>query len=63
MALLDVRGNSALAREVERRAGVRHESPQLIVLVDGRVAWHASHGRVTAKAVREAVERAGAGRR
>ena len=61
VALIDVRAHPGLAREVERRTGVRHESPQLILLVDGRVAWHASHHRVTAKGVRQAVERADAG--
>ena len=59
VALLDVRSNPGLAGEVERRTGVRHESPQLIVLVGGRVFWHAAHRRVTAEAVRQAVERAG----
>ena len=58
VALLDVRAHPELAGEVERRTGVRHESPQVIVLVGGRVFWHGSHRRVTAKAVRRAVERA-----
>lgn len=35
------------AREVSRRVvevtGVRHQSPQAILLVDGRPVWHASH--------------------
>ena len=61
VALLDARAHPGLAGEVELRTGVRHESPQVIVLVDGRVAWHASHHRVTAKAVRQALERTGAG--
>lgn len=48
-----------LAREVsgavEARLGVRHESPQVLVIVDGRVVWHASHFRVSAAALRAAV--------
>ena len=61
VALLDARAHPGLAREVERRTGVRHESPQLIVEVDGRVFWHSALRRVTAKAVRQALEWTGAG--
>lgn len=39
----------ALAEEV----GVRHESPQLILWNDGKVAAHASHSRVTEDTVEE----------
>jgi len=39
----------ALAEEV----GVRHESPQLILLNNGKVAAHASHSRVTEDTVEE----------
>ncbi len=55
MALVDVRRHHALGQAVARRTGVRHESPQILVLVDGQVAWHASHGRITAVAVAEAL--------
>ncbi len=27
--------------------GVKHETPQLFLLKDGKVVWHASHGAVT----------------
>ena len=57
-ALLDVRTVPELAGEVERRTGVRHESPQAIVLRDGRVVWSASHYGVTEAAVSHAVEAA-----
>jgi bacillithiol system protein YtxJ len=60
-ALLDVRANPALADEVERRTGVRHESPQAIVLADGRAVWSASHGGVTELAVRTATASGDAG--
>lgn len=42
-----------VAQEVERRTGVRHESPQVFVLRNGEVAWHASHWRITADALAE----------
>lgn len=31
--------------------GVRHESPQLLILRNGRVVWHTSHRGVTADAI------------
>lgn len=36
---------------IETKTGVRHESPQLLVVRDGDVVWHDSHGGVTAKAI------------
>ncbi|HZI17937.1 MAG TPA: bacillithiol system redox-active protein YtxJ [Pyrinomonadaceae bacterium] len=48
-----------LSREVETRTGVRHESPQALVIRDGQVVWSATHFDVTADAVRRALEEAG----
>ena len=53
--LLDVIRERSLAREVERRLGIRHESPQAIVLRRGRPVWDASHRGVTADGLRAAV--------
>ena len=52
---IDVSRQRQLSSEVERRTGVRHKSPQVIVLREGVAVWHASHGRVTAAAVRSAL--------
>lgn len=49
--LVDVIRDRAVARAVERRAGVRHESPQVLVLRDGEVVWDASHRGVQADAI------------
>jgi len=40
-----------VSREVERRTGVRHESPQAFVFRNGEAVWSASHWDVTADAV------------
>ena len=53
--LLDLLAHRPISNAVETRSGVRHESPQLFVLVHGSVAWHASHRRVTAAAIADAV--------
>lgn len=55
VALLVVQRARSLSREVERRTGIRHESPQAIVLRNGQAVWNASHWDVTSDAVEEAV--------
>jgi bacillithiol system protein YtxJ len=49
---IDVSRHRDLTAEVERRTGVQHESPQLIVLQKGQPAWDASHGRISAERLR-----------
>lgn len=44
----------ALSDEIGRRFGLRHETPQVIVLHEGRPVFDASHSRVRAEAVRQA---------
>ena len=34
--------------EIARRTGIRHESPQAIIIKDGKVVYHAAHYDVTA---------------
>lgn len=58
VALIDVRRFHSLGREVARRIGVRHESPQIIVLRDGQTVWAADHGRIVLDGIEEAVEAA-----
>ena len=41
----------ALSNALASRTGVRHASPQAILLENGRVAWHDSHEGVTADAL------------
>jgi bacillithiol system protein YtxJ len=53
--LIDVSRQHDLKRQVAERTGVRHESPQVIVLRDGAPTWHASHYRITRSAVEAAV--------
>jgi bacillithiol system protein YtxJ len=51
IGLIDVRGGRSLSRAVETRTGVRHESPQVIMLRHGRPVWSASHFAITTDAV------------
>jgi bacillithiol system protein YtxJ len=58
--VVSVHAGRALSNEIARRFQVRHESPQALVIRDGKVAWHASHFRVTGDAVAAALSQAGA---
>lgn len=58
VALVDVTQQHDVKRAIETRSGVKHESPQAIVLRNGAATWNASHGRITTERVREAVEAA-----
>ncbi len=58
VALVEVQRALSLSKEIEQRTGVTHESPQVLVLRKGRVVWEASHWKVKADAVQEAVKNA-----
>ena len=61
VTLIEVQSARNLSTEIENRFGVAHESPQVIVLRNGQVAWNASHFKITADAVAAAVRAAGNG--
>ena len=54
--VLIVQSARDVSRELATLTGVRHETPQVIVLRDGKAVWNASHFDVQAGAVAEAVE-------
>jgi bacillithiol system protein YtxJ len=54
-ALVLVIENRDVSNTIASRLGVRHESPQAIVVKDGRPAWTASHWSITADALSEAL--------
>ena len=58
VALVEVQRARRLSKEIEQRTGVAHESPQVLVLRNGKVVWDASHWRVKADAVEQAVKSA-----
>ena len=61
VVLLEVQKARGLSSAIERRFGVAHESPQVIVLRKGQVFWNASHFKITVEAVVRAVGEAGEG--
>jgi bacillithiol system protein YtxJ len=54
--ILEVQSAREVSRELANLTGVRHETPQVIVLRDGKAVWNASHFDVTATSVMKAVE-------
>lgn len=54
--MVDVLASSQIAYEIEARTGIRHESPQAILIVDGKVRWHDSHRGVNGEALAAQLE-------
>ncbi len=53
-AIIEVQTARDVSTELARRTGVRHESPQAMLLRDGETVWHASHRRIRAESLRAA---------
>lgn len=58
--LVDVWAGRSVSNAIAARLRIRHESPQVLLVHHGLVHWSASHFRVTARALRDAL--AGLGR-
>ena len=54
--VVDVARQHELSDRLAERTGVRHESPQVLVLRGGAAAWSASHRAITAEAVQQALQ-------
>lgn len=55
LELVDVFKDRTLSDAIEAKFGVRHESPQVLIIDDGEVTWHASHRGVAPDRVRGAL--------
>lgn len=54
-AMVTVQTHREVSNAIAARLGVRHETPQALVVRDGRVIWSASHFRVNAAALEKAL--------
>jgi bacillithiol system protein YtxJ len=54
-AMITVQTHRDLSNAVSARLGIRHETPQAILIRDGRAVWTASHWRVNATELQRAV--------
>ena len=59
VGLVTVQRARAVSDEIEKRWQVAHETPQVLLIRDGRVLWDASHFNVRAPAVEAAIVSAG----
>ncbi|MEM9553740.1 MAG: bacillithiol system redox-active protein YtxJ [Acidobacteriota bacterium] len=53
--LIEIQRQRGLSNDVAARTGVRHESPQALVLRGGEVVWHASHWKITKASLADAL--------
>jgi bacillithiol system protein YtxJ len=53
--VVNVLTHRPLSQIIARTFGIRHESPQAILLMRGRAIWNGSHFRVTAESVARAL--------
>jgi thioredoxin 1 len=53
--VITVQTHRPVSDAVARRFGIRHETPQAIVLRDGNAIWNASHFRITASQLDQAL--------
>jgi bacillithiol system protein YtxJ len=57
-AIVTVQTHRDVSNAVSTKLGIRHETPQALLIRDGRVIWSASHFRVTADAMKKALNAA-----
>jgi len=55
VAMVAVQTHRDVSNAIAARLGVRHETPQALLVQDGRVVWSASHFRVTSQSVDQAI--------
>ena len=50
-----VQESRAVSAEIERRFGIVHETPQVLIVRGGEALWTASHGQVRVEAILDAL--------
>ena len=54
--VITVQSHRRISDAAAERFGIRHETPQAILLRDGQPVWNASHFRITARALAQVIE-------
>lgn len=54
-AWLDVIAGRTLSQHIAAHTGIRHESPQAILIADGAAVWDASHDAITRESLAQAL--------
>lgn len=42
-----------LSNYIEAKTGIKHESPQVLLMKDKKIVWDASHGKITEDEIRK----------
>lgn len=56
ICVVQVQASRALSNAIAERLGVRHQSPQALLVRHGRVVWHASHHHLSRAAMAAAIQ-------
>ncbi|MGD9856617.1 MAG: monothiol bacilliredoxin BrxC family protein [Thermomicrobiales bacterium] len=56
IVMIDVSRQHELSRQMEQRTGIRHESPQAMLIDNGEAVWHESHMGIDRKSIDRALE-------
>ena len=54
--LVVVQHSREISNEVAEKTGVRHESPQAVIIKDSKVVYHASHYDITADEIEQTLK-------
>ena len=55
--IVPVQASRGVSTLLAQRFGIRHESPQVMVIDRGEVSWHGSHYRATADSIATALDK------
>lgn len=55
--LIEVKAARPVSNEIASRLGVRHQSPQMILVKAGEAVWNASHHDIGPRQIAEAIEK------
>ncbi len=53
---VEVRQNRDISNLIESLSGIKHESPQALIIHNGTLVWHASHGSITDADIEKALD-------
>ncbi|MCE5252448.1 bacillithiol system redox-active protein YtxJ [bacterium] len=54
--MVDVISSRDISNKIAEKTGIKHESPQAILLKNGAAAWHASHMMITHETLEKITE-------
>ncbi len=55
LALVKVIEHRSTSNAIVTRFQVKHQSPQILLIIQKKVVWHASHWDITVEAIRQAI--------